>query len=76
MANQVRELITKSVHSYVDFFRRFKKDKYPSPVEIIDREFDPDTPLEDNFLVLKLHVDGYRITFKEPSSLWGATWRR
>ena len=25
MSNQVRDLITKSVNSYVEFFRRFKK---------------------------------------------------
>jgi hypothetical protein len=57
MANQVRDLITKSVKSYVDFFRRFKKDVYPSPQEIIKREYDPDTPFEDNFLVLRLIIE-------------------
>jgi hypothetical protein len=63
MANQVRELIAKSVKSYVEFFRRFKKDDYPSPEEIIARDYDPDTDFEDNFLILKLmHQDG-RIIF-------------
>ena len=59
MANQVRELISKSVKSYVEFFRRFRKpnDEYPSPKEIMTREFDPDTPLEDNFLILNLSVN-------------------
>ena len=59
MANQVRELITKSVKSYVEFFRRFKKpnDIYPTPKEIMGREFDPDTEFEDNFLILKLAVN-------------------
>ena len=57
MGNQVRDLITKSVKNYVEFFRRFKKDHYPTPEEIIKREYDPDTPFEDNFLILKLIVD-------------------
>jgi hypothetical protein len=52
----VRELISKSVKAYVDFFRRFKKNKYPSPAEIIKREYDADTAFEDNFLVIKLTV--------------------
>ena len=40
MANQVRELITKSVNSYVEFFRRFRKpnNEYPAPQEIMKRE--------------------------------------
>jgi hypothetical protein len=47
------------VKSYVEFFRRFRKpnDEYPSPKEIMTREFDPDTPLEDNFLILNLSVN-------------------
>lgn len=57
MANQVRELISKSVRAYVEFFRRFRKPEYPSPTEIMAREFDPDTELEDNFLVLKLSTN-------------------
>lgn len=69
MANQVRELISKSVKSYVEFFRRFRKpnDEYPTPSEIMTREFDPDTPLEDNFLVLNLSVNNTnQIVFADP----------
>ncbi len=69
MANQVRELISKSVKAYVEFFRRFRKpnDEYPSPKEIMTREFDPDTPLEDNFLVLNLSVNNTnQIIFADP----------
>lgn len=59
MANQVRELISKSVNSYVEFFKRFLKpnDEYPLPKEIMTREFDPDTELEDNFIILTLNVN-------------------
>jgi hypothetical protein len=57
MANQVRQLIQKSVDAYVDFFRRFRKSDYPSPKEIMTREFDADTEFEDNFLILKLTVN-------------------
>ena len=35
MANQMRSLITDSLIYYRDFFRRFKKDKYKTPEEII-----------------------------------------
>jgi 16S rRNA G966 N2-methylase RsmD len=69
MANQVRELITKSVNAYVDFFRRFRKpnNEYPTPKEIMTREFDPDTPLEDNFIILTLNVNNTnQIVFTDP----------
>jgi len=57
MANQVRQLIKKSVDAYVEFFRRFRKSDYPTPKEIMTREFDADTEFEDNFLILKLAVN-------------------
>jgi hypothetical protein len=63
MANQVRELIEQSVKSYVDFIQRYKYEKYPTPAEIILREYDADTPMEDNFISLKLHIDGSKIVF-------------
>lgn len=65
MSNQVRELTTKSIDNYVEFFRRFqKKDgKYPSPEEIILREYDPDTEFEQTFITLKLEVKGNEIVF-------------
>jgi len=69
MANQVRELITKSVNAFVEFFRRFRKpnNEYPTPKEIMTREFDPDTPLEDNFIILTLNVNNTnQIIFTDP----------
>lgn len=67
MSNQVRELTTKSIDNYVDFFRRFQKDggKYPSPEEIIAREYDPDTDFEQTFLTLKLQINGNEISFQD-----------
>jgi dynein heavy chain len=65
MANQVRELITKSVNSYLEFFRRYRKDTYPLPDEIIEREYDADAAFEENFLVLKLTVDNQNIAFQD-----------
>jgi hypothetical protein len=56
MSNQVRELTTKSIDNYVEFFRRFKKERYPLPEEIIQREYDPDEDFELTFLTLKLRV--------------------
>ena len=58
MANQVRELIEQSVNAYVEFVQRYKFKSYPEPGEIIKREYDADTPFEDNFICLKLQVDG------------------
>lgn len=57
MANQVRELIEQSLNKYVDFIQRFKKPKYPFPSEIIQREYDADSPYEDNFIAIKLDID-------------------
>jgi len=57
MANQVRELIEQSLHKYVDFIERFKFPTYPKPDEIIKREYDADSPYEDNFIAIKLDID-------------------
>jgi len=67
MSNQVRELTTKSIDNYVDFFRRFQKKngKYPTPEEIIAREYDPDTDFELTFLTLKLQISDKEITFQD-----------
>lgn len=67
MSNQVRELTTKSIENYVEFFRRFKKGngKYPLPEDIIKREYDPDEEFELTFLTLKLKVDQGEITFED-----------
>lgn len=66
MANQVRELIEQSVNTYVNFIQRFKADSYPKPEEVIEREYDPDTPFEDSFITLKLTLEaenGGKIAF-------------
>lgn len=65
MANQVRELIEQSVHHYVEFIQRYKKDKYPTPQEIMQREYDPDTPFEENFICIKLDIEGTDIIFAD-----------
>ena len=62
----MRELIEQSVKTYVDFIQRYKFDSYPEPAEIILREYDADTPFEDNFISLKLTIDGSRIVFSDP----------
>jgi hypothetical protein len=41
-------------------------DSYPEPAEIINREYDADTPFEDNFISLKLTIDGSKIGFSDP----------
>jgi dynein heavy chain len=65
MANQVRELVTKSINAYVAFFERFKNTN-ALPSEVIKREYHPDTPFEDNFLTLKLIINGQNIQFETP----------
>jgi hypothetical protein len=57
MSNQVRELVEQSVNAYVKFIQTFKKGSYPKPDEIIEREYDADSPFEDNFILLKLIID-------------------
>ena len=69
MANQVRELIEQSVHTYVDFIQRYKSESYPEPDEILQREYDADSPFEDNFISLKLareENDDAKIVFSDP----------
>lgn len=57
MANQVRELIEQSINKYVEFIQKFKFDAYPTPQEITKREYDADSPYEDNFISIKLVID-------------------
>lgn len=64
MANQVRELIEQSVRTYVEFIQRFKKDSYPTPEEIIQREYKPDVEFEDCFICVKLTIEGTEIVFE------------
>jgi len=58
MSNQVRDLTQRSISKYVDFFRRFRKPNaiYPTPEEVIAREYDPDAEFESTFLTLKLEM--------------------
>lgn len=66
MANQVRELIEQSVHSYVDFIQRYSREGYPEPSEILLREYDADSPFEDNFISLKLQIEDNESKGGEP----------
>lgn len=56
----MRELTSKSIAEYVDFFKKFKRDdgKYPTPEEIVKRDYEPDSPFEQTFLTLKLEIYG------------------
>jgi hypothetical protein len=65
MSNQVRDLTTKSIDNYVEFFKRFQKQAYPTPEDIIAREYDPDSEFEQTFLTLKLIHHTNEITFQD-----------
>jgi hypothetical protein len=69
MSNQIRELATKSIDNYVNFFRRFEKKVYPTPEEIIAREYDPDSEFEQTFLTIKLESKGGQIQFVDSLEL-------
>jgi len=47
----------------VEFIKRFKYPEYPTPEEVIQREYDTETRLEDNFISLKLSIEGHKIVF-------------
>lgn len=72
MANQVCELITKSVQEYVTFFKQFEKKKYPKPIDIVKRNYDVESEFEKSFLVLKLQDSNESITFEH--SLHNVSW--
>ena len=63
MSNQARELCTNSINEYVEFFRRFRKPdgKYPTPEEIIRRDYGPDDEFEKSFLTISLDIQGTSI---------------
>jgi len=69
MANQVRELIEQSLKAYVDFIQRYKLSNYPQPDEIIKREYDADSPFEDNFISINLGIDPQSNQIKFANSL-------
>lgn len=54
----MRALITDSLIYYRDFFRRFKKEKYKTPEEIIEDEKNPKALLADAFLFVRLKYEG------------------
>lgn len=64
MANQVRDLITKSVNTYVDFFKQYEKPRYALPSEIVKREYDAESEFEMSFIVLKLQDTNDSISFE------------
>jgi hypothetical protein len=51
----------------VDFYKRFQKPEntYPSPEDIISREYSPDEEFEQTFITLKLEIDAKDIKFGE-----------
>lgn len=59
--------MTKSISNYVDFFRQFKKPSgnYPTPAEIITREYDPETEFEHTFITLSLVLREEEIDFAD-----------
>jgi len=68
MSNQIRKLISDSVISYREFFRRFqKKDgNYKLPQQIIEEEKDHRNRLEDVFLVVRMIFHEGTVTFANP----------
>jgi hypothetical protein len=65
MSNQVRDLVSRSIDEYVNYFMQYKKDYYPTPAEVAQRKFDADSPIEDCFLQLTLTYQGAVITFTD-----------
>ena len=67
MSTQVRDLVTRSINKYVEFYKRFQKPEgaYPSPEDIINREYSPEEDFEHTFIILKLEKDKDCIKFGE-----------
>lgn len=61
----MRALITDSLIYYRDFFRRFKKDKYKTPEEIIEDEKNPQALLADAFLFVRLKYEDNQIKYAD-----------
>ena len=59
MSNQVRELATRSINAYVDFFKQFKWEdgNYPTPTEVMARKYTASAAFENTFMKIKLELD-------------------
>eukprot|EP01022_Parablepharisma_sp_SALTPOND_P023040 TRINITY_DN476_c0_g1_i1.p1 TRINITY_DN476_c0_g1~~TRINITY_DN476_c0_g1_i1.p1 ORF type:complete len:4333 (+),score=667.47 TRINITY_DN476_c0_g1_i1:7842-20840(+) len=68
MSNQARSLVESSILAYADFFKKYKKDHYPTAVEVASRKYDIGSPIERSFLQLTLEADTEKglVRFKEP----------
>ena len=66
MSNQLRSLIIKSISSYVDYIQQFQKELYPTAEQVLARKYDQDTPIENNFIVLRIGNDNNTIIFTDP----------
>jgi hypothetical protein len=64
MANQARELVEQSLDKYVNFIQKYKMQYYPSPQEIVEREYDATSPYEHSFIAIKLDIDEDKNKFK------------
>ena len=62
----IQKLVIDSILQYRNFFRRFKKNQYQSPKEIIQSEKDPFSSVEDVFLTIKLDDKEQNIVFQDP----------
>ena len=63
MYNQLRQLIMDTLFSYRDFFRRFKKEEYKDPEQVISNEKDWTKPIEDVFILLEMKDEDNQIVF-------------
>ncbi len=68
MSNQARSLVENSILAYEDFFKKYKKTKYPTASEVAARKYDIGSPIERSFLQLTLEADSEKgqVAFKEP----------
>lgn len=65
MSNQIRDLVINSLLHYRDFFRRFKKTKHLTPIDVVQMEKDPKGGIEEVFLVIKLKDEDQIISFTD-----------
>ena len=68
MSNQARSLVEDSILAYEDFYKKYKKTKYPTAGEVATRKYDIGTPIERSFLLLTLQASAEKgqVEFKEP----------
>jgi len=64
MSKQARYLVERSIIEYMNFFKKYKKNQYPTAIEVNERKYDIESSIEHSFLQLELEANTEEVKVK------------